>query len=216
MSVTEVLFSPRMLIALSLYLAFSIGLTVADGLLAQRIPRGVYLWLWEHLYLPMFRAVVLMSFILLAYPVLFGLHEAPALADLLSAEDGRVSRLLGLVFLLSLVLPLLPALGTIPALILPLQGIAGAALLFNWVCRARGIAEVSYLPDWQALMAMVSLAAGTYWLAQNTLLVTDWLGREFLETADLDELIGEGLTLLLQAPVIIVYGLSLGSQLPAS
>jgi hypothetical protein len=84
-----------------------------------------------YLIIPAARTVALVSFILIAYPVLFGMASALPVSALLTAGDMRFTHLVNLVFFLSLLLPLFPLFNHWPAVVLPLQGIAASTLLFN-------------------------------------------------------------------------------------
>ncbi len=213
MSITDVLFSPQLIAAFFIYGVLSVALAFAVARLHGRFEQNANQWFWEHFYVPLLRATILMGFVLLAYPVLFGVLEAPPVGDLLAGGRGRFGHLLGIVFVLSLLLPLLPVVGSIPALVLPIQGIAAAALVFHWMTDAIGLTSTSYWPGLSLMAVLVALAWGTHWFAAHALGTTEALARNYLELADLDDIVHEGLTLVLQAPVIIVYTLALGSQL---
>jgi len=213
MSVTEILFSPQLIAALMGYAVLSMAGGLLSARLHARLDDGAGLWLWMHLYAPMMRAAILMVFLLMAYPTLFGLTDAPTVAVLLAGGDGRFGHLLGIVFLLSLVLPLVPALAALPALVMPIQGIAGAALLFHWLTTATGAPTVSYWPGGQVLLGIMALSWAAHWLAVRTAGAIEHMARQRLQIADLGELLIEGLLLFLQAPAIILYTMALGKQL---
>ncbi len=213
MSVTEVLFSPQLIVALIVYAAASLALAIAATRLHGRFEHGANQWFWEHFYLPLLRAAILMGFILLAYPVLFGILNAPPINELLADGKGRFGHLLGIVFGLSLLLPILPVAGSLPALVLPIQGIAAAALVFHWMTDSMGHESISYWPGLNIVALVVAMAWGTYWVTAHALGMAEALAKSFFEVADLDEMLHEGLTLVLQAPVIIVYTLALGGQI---
>jgi len=133
MTTLEALTSPALLLALAAYTVVSLlvewlgrRLLVAVGEVESTH------WLFERLLIPSARALALVVFILLAYPTLFGLTEAPSLGSLLNAERSRITHLVNLTFALSLLLPVLPVVGRLPALVLPIQGMAAASLLFHW------------------------------------------------------------------------------------
>jgi len=213
MSVTGILFSPQLIAAVIGYAFLSITGGLLSARVHARLDDGVGLWLWMHLYAPMMRAAILMVFLLMAYPTLFGLTDAPTVAVLLAGGDGRFGHLLGIVFLLSLVLPLVPALAALPALVMPIQGIAGAALLFHWLTTATGAPTVSYWPGGQVLLGIMALSWAAHWLAVRTAGAIEHMARQRLQIADLGELLIEGLLLFLQAPAIILYTMALGKQL---
>ena len=191
-------------------------LSLALALIGVRVGRTashpVVPWLWEHLYLPLLRAGALVVFILVAYPALFGLAEAPAVGALLQGGAGRFSHLLGLVFLLSLLLPAVPVVGT-PALALPVQGAAGSALVFRWLAEAAGLPQVSYWPGLPSLAAAAAIAYVAWRAARWAAAALDETGRRLWDVADAGEVAFQALLLFLQAPAVLVYSLGLGRQL---
>jgi hypothetical protein len=212
LSLPEILSSAPLALALLAYAVLSGAEAVASARLHGAVEEGPGAWLWEHLYAPMLRAAILLAFLFIAYPALYGLSEAPPLLSVLFAGEGRFGHLLGVLFLLSLVLPLVPVAGALPGLVLPIQGMAGAALLFHWLAQAVGVTEPSYWPGAgvAALMLAVSLAA--YWLAKWCVAALQGIATQW-NVADLDDLVFEAVLLLFQAPAIILYSASLGRQL---
>ena len=211
-SLPEILFSGPLVLALSAYAALS-GI---EALLVARVHNalepGIGGWLWEHFYAPLLRAGVLVAFLLLAAPDIYGVTGPHSATGLLFAVEGRFGHLLGLVFLLSLALPLLPVVGALPALVLPIQGVAGTALVFGWLAQSAGLSEVSYWPGLGTLFLLCGLSVVAYWLATRAVALIQGIGTHW-NFADLDELVFEAVLLLFQAPVIIVYSSSLGRQL---
>lgn len=112
-------------------------------------------WSIQHVMLPLARSSCVLVFIVLGYPDLFGLSQAPALGPLLSQEN-RWSHLLNLSFALSMALPLLPTLERFPGAVLPLQGFLLLALLFQWA--TPDAVNTSLWPSLQAWAAL-ALAA---------------------------------------------------------
>ena len=193
-------------------------LSLALALVGVRVVRTashpVVPWLWEHLYLPLLRAGALVVFILVAYPALFGLAEAPAVRVLLAAAPARFSHLLGVVFLLSLLLPAVPVIGS-PALALPVQGAAGSALVFHWLAEAAGAQEVGYWPGFPSLAGAGAMAYAAWRAARWAAAALDETGRRLWNVADAGEAAFQALLLFLQAPAVLVYSLGLGRQLGA-
>lgn len=207
------LLSPRLWLALLLY-----GLLImALELLHHRLQKAVHdvplsAWLLEHLGLPWGRALLLIIFVITAYPALFGLASAPPLGELLAAGNGRLSTLINTAVVISLLLPLAPLVGVITGLVLPLQGIAIATLLFHWLAQATA-ADISYWPGWGTLLAVVASAALAQPLAQGA---AHWLGQHLNRLSDregFEHLTYEGLILLFQVPAILIYTLTLGRRL---
>lgn len=158
----------------------------------------------DYFLLPLGRVFALALFVLLAYPQLFGRHDAPALRDILFGVQGRADRLITVLFLTGLLLPSLPGLRRMPGLTLPLQGMAGVALLFAWTAQALG-ADVSVFPASAQCLALGALGALAAGLAR---LMTAGVGEPVVRQ-DLQDL----LLLWLQAPILLVYGRMLGAHL---
>jgi hypothetical protein len=169
-------------------------------------------WLFEHVVIPIARAMTLVLFILVAYPTLFGLEAAPPLGELLAADRLRLTTLLNIVFLLTLLLPLVPVIGRLQELVLPLQGITAATLIFRWLA-AGSSREIHYWPGLVPALGLLLLASLTHWLAKGLAQrLAQGLDRA-LGRAGSDKLIYRSVVMLMQMPVILLYTLSLGRQL---
>ncbi len=212
MSLTTALLHPQLLLALLIYAALSIALVwAAHRADAWLHHNALTAWLSEHVYLPLARAALLLLFIALAYPALYGLNEAPPLSTVMAGGEHRLSHLINLMFLLSLLLPLLPLIGTLPGVVLPLQGISAAALVFHWLDAGQGTA-VSLFPGW-ATAAVILL---WIYLGQRLALAAahrlgGWANARY-EMQDLEKASYEALILACQAPAILIYTLALGRQ----
>lgn len=212
-----ILFSPPLLGTLLIYGVVVMALEYFTARLHHAVQDvGFTAWTVEHVLLPWCRVLALLLFLLLAYPRLFGLEAAPPMPDLLWGRDGRVSTLINTAFVLSLLLPLTPLLGRLQGLVLPMQAIAMATLLFHWLILALNVPAVSYWPGGDAAAVIMLLAPLTQQLARH---VSHWIGchvnrryqREGFET-----LLYEGLLLFFQIPTVLIYTLTLGRQLQAT
>lgn len=214
MTTLEALASPNLLLAIMAYMLVSLLVEWLGWRLLDRVSDiASTLWLAEHLLIPAARALALVAFILFAYPILFGLAEAPKLAELLAAGRGRITSLVNLSFVLSLLLPLLPVIGRLPALVLPIQGMAAASLLFHWLVATQPSQWIEYWPNWPALGTLLAMAFVGYALARRLSEIIATTLQKHYEKAGLETLIYRSIILALQAPVILFYGLSLGRQL---
>lgn len=205
MSLLDLLFQPRLLLALLAFVLVSTLFALAQlRLEAHYRAHPATAWIGEHVFIPLAEVLALLLFLLIAYPIPYGLTDAPGILSLLGS-DGRVSDLINLLFLLSLLLPLLPGLGRLPGLVLLVQALAATALLFHWLAQRLQV-EVSLVPGWPALALI---------------LVWAWTGQRLVRRlAPMD---GEDLTLgrilhwhltgAVQLPAILIYGQSLGRQL---
>ncbi|BCO32970.1 hypothetical protein TspCOW1_30730 [Thiohalobacter sp. COW1] len=205
MSFVDLLFQPRLLLALLAFVLVSSLFALAELRLEPHYHQHpASAWIADHIFIPLAEVLALLAFLLLAYPVPYGLTTAPGMLELLSA-DGRITDLINLLFLLSLLLPLLPGLGQLPGVVLLVQALAATALLFHWLG--------------QRLQLEVSLAPG--WLALGLILIWAWVGQRLVRR--LAPMQGEALTPgrilhwhltgAVQLPAILIYGQSLGRQL---
>lgn len=214
MSLSAALLSPQVLGAALLYAVLVVLLEVLVLRLHRTVDEHpVVAWGVERVARPLARALAITLFVLAAYPSLFGLHEAPSLGQLLWTSEGRVNRLVNLAFLVSLLLPLVPVMGSRTALVLPVQGIAVSTLVFHWMGAALPSGALHYWPGWSAAGAVVGLALATPPLARIT---AQWVGVHLdrsLAREGFGAAFYEGLVLLFQLPPILVYTLSLGRQL---
>lgn len=168
------------------------------------------LWIAEHVALPMGRAACVLLFIAIAYPAIYGLAEAPPLSAVFSVS-GRLSAWTNLLFLVALAMPLLPASERLRELILPVQGLLGLAMLAGWVADALGQAEIQLLPSGATLGFAVA------WIALN-LAAKSWLHRQHWDQGTLwtSDRASELVLLLMQLPVLVVYGAQLGHNFKAA
>lgn len=210
MSLVEVLLQPQLIRAATAYVVLSLGLLYLGHKLVERVEDvPVSGWLAEHLALPLLRVLAMLVFLGLAYPVMFGLEGLPPLPELLSGAPRRVTALVNLLFVMSALLAVLPLVGRVQAVVLPLQGMAACALMFSWVAGA----GASLWPGWDVLGA-VGLWAGT------TYALGSWSLRRFgayidgrWELRGTRVLLLDTLMLVFQLPAILVYSLALGERL---
>lgn len=215
MGYAEALLSPDLATAALVHLLLLAALWPFTVWLERRVREvTVTHWLLEQLGYPLLRALLIIVFILIAYPALFGLQSAPPWQALLAAEPGRWQSLLNWVFLASLLLPLLPVLGALQALILPLQGMLASALVFGWLAENRDLNEISLWPGTGTLLLILFAALLSHAAAKA---LARRLGPALdrrLNLADEGEALAfETVILLFQLPVILLYGLALGRQL---
>lgn len=213
MSVLEALLHPSLLLALIAYTLLNLGLIGLEHRWQPHVSvHWLSEWIVEHIVLPVARIAVLLAFISAAYPVLFGVAEAPALLSLLGQGEHRINTLINVAFLASLLFPLVPLLGGMPGIVLPVQGIAASGLLFSWLASSLGL-SVTLWPGWTTAGVMLVWAVFGHrlavWLARGTGSKIDAWGGYIGSEKPVYELI----ILFLQVPAILVYTLSLGQQL---
>ena len=170
-------------------------------------------WAWDHFLLPLLRALVVIGFVLLAYPSLYGARAAPALTDLLVQGSLRFTNLLNVVFVCSLLLPLLPLLRNRAAIVLPMQGLVATAILFVYYTDYLGATAASWWPGIGSALAISMMAVISHWLAVE---IGTALGQHLDRTLNvngLERIAANALELVMQTPVMLYYGLTLGQQI---
>ncbi|KPJ91596.1 MAG: hypothetical protein AMJ55_11510 [Gammaproteobacteria bacterium SG8_15] len=170
-------------------------------------------WLFEKIFIPLFRALELMTFILLAYPVLFGLNEAPPISQLLSEGSHRINTLLNILFVLPLLLSLLPIFGRMPSLLLPVQGIAGSTLIFSWMQAALQRNNIHYVPNIMVIVVIILLAIVSHAIAKWVALHLSNAVNRFFQIDDGQKIVYRIVVVVAQLPVILIYTTGLGRQL---
>jgi len=214
MSVFDILLNANVIFAILVFVLISIATEIVGQrilLIFEQVPVSEFIF--EKFLIPLARAVGLMVFILLCYPVLFGLSEAPPLSLLLSSGSLRSSTLMNVMFIVPLLFSLIPVIGSIPALILPVQGIAGASLVFSWMQGALRVNEVHYLPDGVTFLVIVLLAIVTHTAARwVSLQITEEINRRF-NIDDGQKIAYRIIVVAAQMPVIIIYTQGLGAQM---
>lgn len=113
---------------------------------------------------------LMIAFILLVYPVNFGIGTAPSIQKLLSLNAQRSSFLINMIFLLTFVFPLVPVIKKWEELIIPLL---------------------------------------THWLAEN---IGEYLDKLY-HREGFQILIFKAVVLIMQSPVIFIFGIYLGKQI---
>ena len=168
---------------------------------------------WDYFFAPLLRALAVVLFIYLAYPALFGLKVAPDIGELMAYENTSTSSLLGVMFLIGLLLPLVPALNRHPEFVLPIQGATATAYVFAWLTHYLHITTAGIWPGIDVLFVMVVLSYLGHRLA-------NWFGHylgekldETFSTHGLKAVAQHIVELLIQIPVILTYGYGLGYQL---
>ena len=213
MSIVQIMLSGEFLLALAVYAALVIVSVPCFNAAHSHLQNTILNWPWEHIARPLLRALLMMVFIGLAYPVIFGLGEAPALFDLLAKGNHRINLLLNLMFLLTLVFPMLPLIGDQDELILPAQAILACSLLFSWLAAETGVTNVHYWPGIVALIFIFLIAFISHRLASFLSHHAGHYVDEKFHLAESGELISRAFILFMQSPAILLYSAALGKQL---
>lgn len=170
-------------------------------------------WLFEKIFIPLFRALELMIFILLTYPVIFGLSDAPPISQLLAEGSHRINTLLNVLFVLPLLFSLLPVFGRMPSLLLPIQGIAGSTLVFSWMQAALQRQDIQYVPSIMVIGAIILLAIVSHAVAKWMAMHLSNSVNRFFHINDGQKIVYRIVVVVTQLPVILIYTTGLGRQL---
>ena len=178
-----------------------------------RLKLHVLQWQWDHIAMPLLYVLLLILFIAMAYPLLFGIENAPSLGKLLGSGEIRMNKLVNLVFIISLLFPVIPVLGEWRELILPLQGIAATMMIFSWLTYDLGVKNVHYWPGLTNTALILAVAVLTHWLAIR---LAGFIGHRFdtrFNVLDSGELFARCLILFMQSPAVLIFSTGLGKQL---
>lgn len=212
MSLVSIFLQAEIGIALVIFTISSTLLLPLAYIAENHLPSRLLQWQWEHVAMPLLRILLLLLFIVMAWPELYGIQSGPALDAVLTPDSGRSITLVNLLFVLAMLLPLIPVLGDWHVLTLPLQGITAVALLFNWMPDSQATLSV-FWPGWLTVFTLVVVA----WVAyQVSVLAGEYLGQDVdahWHVTGSHEMISNILLLILQAPIIIIYAHSLGTHL---
>lgn len=216
MPLAEAFGSSDILLGLLLLLGGALLELPLEYQVTQRLsPNRVIDWLWEYVGAPLLRALLIVGFVLVAYPVLFGLRDAPTIAVLLSQGSLRLTNLVNVAFMLSLLLPLLAPFQRRLGLVLAIQGVVATAMVFDWYASWIGAHSIGPWPGFAPAVMVCGVAFVVHYAAAP---MGQALGH-FLDdrcgTRGLDRIVPHAVALVAQTPTILVYGYALGQQLMA-
>jgi hypothetical protein len=219
-SSVEALFHPSFIFAMLCHSVVAPSLIISVFWLLDKInhsAKGSYWaiefnnWTTQHIWLPLVRIVAILLFIAMSHPVLFGIESATPISTLL--DSNRIDTLVNVLFVISVLLPLLPLVGRMHSVILPIQSLAAAQLLFSWMNQHDYHADISLLPSFTTFTLLSALIITSHfvgkWIARHT---GQFLDENFNVDGSTD-LIFQSVLLLLQGPLLLVYTVELGSQL---
>jgi hypothetical protein len=213
MTLTQIIFHQHTLFALFVY-----GLSIVIVLpifvfIHDKLDNNFLQFCWDKIGMPLVRAFLIIGFILLLYPTNFGLDSAPTISQLLAVDDMRSSFLINMIFLLTFFFPLIPLLGKLDELTIPLQGILCSMIIFTWLCQGLNIQEYSFFPNFKVLALIIFISVITHWLAKFiSEHIGDYLDKS-LHRDGFKVLTFKAVVLVMQSPVIFIYGIAVGKQI---
>lgn len=217
MNYFDVLFHNTLIMATLLYIVLTVSFEIIYQHFLHKIQSvsGSY-WIARHIGSPFIHVLLLVAFIYMSYPVLYGLEShtingeriLPTLTELLNAKTGQTMKLINTLFIISILLPLLPIINRFIALILPLQAIAGSAVLYGWLGSYTGI-EYSLNPGLKVVMLIVLFSFIAELLAKAlSKLMGDILNTQY-HTHDMEKVVHKSALLILQIPILLLYTLNI-------
>jgi hypothetical protein len=170
-------------------------------------------WSWDQFFAPLLRAIILVVFVYLAYPGLFGLRVAPSIVELLTNSEARLNTVIGTLFFAGFVASLIPGFGKHPEFVLPLQGCLGAGYFFFWLTTYLGVTTASLWPGLDVFLVMVLVSYVGHRIGGHLgRLIGTWFDGK-RDTLGYDRVAVHVVELLAQIPVVALFGYGLGRQL---
>jgi len=213
MTLSQIVFHQQTLFALFVYLISVIFAVSLFAFVHIKSNHRILNYCWDKIGLPFIKTILILVFILLVFPVNFGIEDAPLISELLSLNDKRSDFLLNIIFLLTFFFPLIPVIRKLEELIIPLQGILASMIIFSWLCHSMNIETYTLFPDGKTVFIILIISFITHELATRlSVSLGDYFDKLY-HREGFHELIFKGVVLIMQSPVIFIFGLYLGRQL---
>lgn len=214
MSFLNVIGSAEVLAAVLVYALLAITEPFLESWLHDRFKGNArFQWGWDQLFAPLIRAVMLVVFVYLAYPALFGLTVAPTIGELIAADDDQINNVVGALLLIGFLASLIHGLGRSPEFVLPIQGSLATACAFHWLTTYLGVTTATFWPGIDILLTMILVSFFAHRLGRIAgKTCGDWLD-DALRTRGYNLVIVHAFELLAQIPVVLLFGHGLGRQL---
>jgi len=213
MTLSQALFNAQTFVALFIYCLSIVIVLPLFVFIHVKLANHFLQFCWDKIGMPLIRAFLMIGFILLVYPINFGIESAPTIGALLGVDEMRSSFLINMVFLITLALPFVPLFGKLDELTIPLQGILCSMIIFSWLCHELSIQDYSLFPNFYIFALIIFNSVITHWLAKYIADYTgDYLDKLF-HREGFKILTFQAVILIMQSPIIFIFGLSLGKQL---
>jgi len=216
MNYYEVLFHPTIILSTILYLILVISFETSYQLFLHKISHVTAShWIAKKIGTPFFHVILLVSFIYMTYPILYGLDgkELPTLSKLFDIVEDPNRSMMNSLFIISAILPLIPIINRFIALILPLQAIAGSAIVYSWMADYMDI-KYSLFPSVEVLAIIVLFSLLAEYSAKTLVVLTGHSMNQinYLENfqlQDIDAVVYKSTLLAFQIPILLIYTLNL-------
>jgi hypothetical protein len=198
-----------MLAAVAAYLVTSLlVLRIEAKALASTENVPVVGWMTERVYLPLLRYAAVLTLLLIGYPEIFGIGNAPPLETLFEAGSGRFDLLINIGLVLCLALPLIPLVNQVPGIILTAQAILTACVILSWLAPQLGVEDPKYFMGWPVVLAVITLNFLAYLMGRALMALFPDTRR-----SPGPALIMDSMRLLAELPAVLIYTFALGRQL---
>jgi hypothetical protein len=210
----NVITSANVIVAIMIFGIFAIVEPFVESWL-QRIfiANRPFQWGWAHFFAPLLWAIMLVVFVYLAFPAIFGLTTAPTIIELLSGDQVTVSNTLGVLFLFGIFASQVPGFGARPEFVLPIQGCLACGYLFFALTSYLGVTTATLWPGIDVFLAMICVSYFADRLGRTIGIAGGNRLDAMLNTDGYDVVILNAIRLLAQIPVILSFGYGLGRQL---
>ena len=131
MTLSQILTHHQTIFSLFFYCVGVVVVIPVFAFIHDRLENRTLQFIWDRIGTPLLRTFLIIAFILLVYPLNFGMETAPKINVLLNVDKIRIDYLINIIFLLTFLFPLIPVIGKWDELIIPLQGIIASMILFH-------------------------------------------------------------------------------------
>ena len=174
---------------------------------AQEVDSSV--WILEQVVCPIIRIVVLLIIVSLVYPAIDN-QSAFAFWRMLGQRE-QFNDLLNILFVAGLLLAFIPLLSH-PVIALPIQSMLTIALVFSWQHADAG-QPLTLLPSLTLLLKILGYMLLAYLVTrESSILLARRIDRSFALDGSI-RLVSDAIYLVLQIPVMLIYGSYLKAQL---
>jgi len=184
------------------------GIGLSFYLLQKARETDTLVWYVEHVFGPLLRVILLLIVVSQVYPAIDGQSTSADFWRNLGHRQ-QLQDIVNILFFGGLLLSFVPVVNH-PVFALPIQGLLTIALVFDW---QYGGAAVNLLPSIATLLKIVGYMLLAWLLTRElSILISRRIDRA-LEVSGSIRLVSDTLYMLLQIPVMLIYGGYLAAQL---
>ncbi|MEM7563494.1 MAG: hypothetical protein AAF353_10665 [Pseudomonadota bacterium] len=159
-------------------------------------------WVLEHILCPITKIIVLLLMVSLIYPAIDETSTTIQFWQGL-AQQGQFNDIINVLFFAGLVIAFIPVVSH-PVLALPLQSILTIALIFNW--QYHQLSEsLQLFPSAITWLKIIVYMVFIYFVTRETSIhLSRWVDKKMVITGSI-RIISDGIYLVLQIPVMLIY-----------